>query len=106
MTRSVDSFSSGRFSPGQRALHWTMAALIVAMLFIGIGMVSTVAPRYATLVAIHKPLGVLILVLALLRLVLRVRRGAPPLPADIPVPQRIAAWASHVLLYALMIAMP
>jgi cytochrome b561 len=100
------SARSDRFSPLQRALHWVMAAMILAMLFIGIGMVSTVAPRYWTLVSIHKPLGVLILLLVLLRLALRAMRGAPQLPADLPSSQRLAARASHFVLYALMIAMP
>ena len=40
-----------------RALHWLMALCILAMLFIGVGMVSTVTPKYLTLVGIHKPLG-------------------------------------------------
>ena len=46
------------------------------MLFIGVGMVSTVEPKYLTLVSIHKPLGMTILVLALIRLVVRLRYGA------------------------------
>ena len=60
-----------RFTVLQRALHWLMALCILAMLFIGVGMVSTVMPKYLTLVSIHKPLGVAILVLALVRLVVR-----------------------------------
>jgi cytochrome b561 len=95
-----------RFNPLQRTLHWVMAACILAMLFIGVGMVSTVAPDYLTLVAIHKPLGILILVLALVRLVVRLISGAPPLPADLPAPMKLGAYLSHVGLYALMIAMP
>lgn len=95
-----------RFSPTQRVLHWVMAACILAMLFIGVGMVSTVGQEYLPLVSIHKPLGLAILVLALLRLAVRLRQGAPPLPADLPEPMRLAAHASHYLLYALMIAMP
>lgn len=94
------------FSPLQRLLHWVMAVCILAMLFIGIGMVSTIAPRYLTLVSIHKPLGIAILVLALLRLFIRWRLGSPPLPADLPEPMKLAAHLSHVALYALMIAMP
>jgi len=94
------------FSALQRALHWLMAVLILAMLFIGVGMVSTVAPRHVTLEAIHKPLGIAILLLALLRLGVRFRDGAPPLPADLPGWQAMGARASHALLYALMIAMP
>ena len=95
-----------RFTPLQRAVHWLMAAMILAMLFIGIGMVSTLSPRYWTLVSIHKPLGILILLLVLLRLGMRLWRGAPPLPADLPRWQASAAKASHVLLYTLMIVMP
>jgi cytochrome b561 len=94
------------FTPLQRLLHWLMAICILAMLFIGVGMVSTVKPTYLTLVSIHKPLGIAILVLALLRLALRLVRGAPPLPADLPAPMKLAAQGSHYALYALMIVMP
>ena len=94
------------FTPLQRLLHWLMAACIFAMLFIGVGMVSTVMPKYLTLVAIHKPLGIAILVLALMRLALRLRYGAPLLPVDLPEPMKTAAQASHYMFYALMIAMP
>ena len=95
-----------RFTPAQRALHWLMALCILAMLFIGVGMVSTAAPDHLTLVSIHKPLGIVILVLTLLRLLVRVRRGAPPLPRDMPPAMRLAAHLSHVVFYALMFALP
>jgi cytochrome b561 len=83
-----------------------MAVCILAMLFIGVGMASTVAPEYLTLVNIHKPLGIVILILALIRLVVRLRYGAPALPVDLPEPMKLAAYLSHYALYALMIAMP
>lgn len=95
-----------RFSPLQRLLHWVMAACILAMLFIGVGMVSTVAPAYVPLLATHKTLGIAILLLAAIRLALRLRRGAPALPASLPEPVRMAAHLSHYALYALMIGMP
>ncbi len=94
------------FTPLQRVLHWVTAACVLAMLFIGVGMVSTVMPKYLTLVSIHKPLGIAILVLVLIRLAVRLRRGAPALPADLPEPLKLAAHLSHYLLYALLIAMP
>jgi cytochrome b561 len=94
------------FSVAQRIFHWVMAAMILAMLFIGIGMVSTVAPRYWTLVSIHKPLGILILALVPIRLLLRLIKGTPPLPGDLPPLMRFAAKASHLALYALMLATP
>ena len=98
--------ASQRFTPLQRALHWLMAACILTMFFIGVGMVSTIATKYLPLIAIHKTLGVIILVLALIRLGVRLRYGAPPLPADLPEPMKLAAHLSHYVLYGLMIAMP
>src|SRR5580698_9469181 len=95
-----------RFTPLQRLLHWLMAFCILAMLFVGVGMVSTVAPKYLPLVSIHKSLGITILVLALLRLAVRLRYGTPPLPADLPEPIKLAAHLSHWAFYALMIVMP
>jgi cytochrome b561 len=83
-----------------------MAVCILAMLFIGVGMVSTVMPKYLTLVSIHKPLGIAILVLALIRLVVSLRYGAPALPAELPAPMKLAAHLSHYAFYALMIGMP
>jgi cytochrome b561 len=95
-----------RFTPFQRLLHWLMAICILSMLFIGVGMVSTIMPKYLPLVAIHKPLGIAILVLALIRLGVRLRYGAPALPADLPEPMKLAAYLSHYALYALMIGLP
>jgi cytochrome b561 len=94
------------FSFLQRMLHWLMAIMVLAMLFIGAAMVSTLKPRFLTLLAIHKPLGIAILVLALLRLAVRLRRGVPPLPTELPSIQVIAAKLSHLVLYALLVAMP
>jgi cytochrome b561 len=61
---------------------------------------------YHRLVAIHRPLGILILVLVALRLANRLIRPAPPLPLDMPGILRFAAHASHALLYTLMVALP
>lgn len=94
------------FSPLARVLHWLMAVMILTMLFIGVGMVATVSEWHAWLLRIHRPLGIAILLLALVRLAVRMRRPPPPLPADLPAVQKAAAHASHWLLYALMIAMP
>jgi cytochrome b561 len=94
------------FTPLQRTLHWLLAAIVLAMLFIGIGMVSTLQPKFLTLTAINRPLGIAILLLAIFRLAVRLRRGTPSLPADLPRWQAISAKASHYLLYALLIAMP
>ena len=95
-----------RFAAPQRFLHWLMAICILSMLFIGVGMVSTITTKYLTLVQIHKPLGIAILILALIRLALRLYYGAPALPADLPEPIKLAANLSQYIFYALMISMP
>ena len=94
------------FTLAARALHWSMAVLILAMLFIGVGMVASVSERHEWLLHIHKPLGIAILLLAVVRLAVRLRHPPPPLPADLPALQKLAALASHWLLYFLMLAMP
>ena len=98
--------SRTRFAVPQRVLHWLMALCILSMLFIGVGMVSTVTPKYLALVQIHKPLGIAILILALIRLTLRFVYGVPALPPDLPAPIKLAAELSQYVFYLLMIGMP
>lgn len=95
-----------RFSAVSRVLHWVMAVAILAMLFIGIGMVASVSKRYELLVAIHRPLGIAILVLVVIRFANRRFNPPPALPGTMPWAMRLAATASHVLLYALMFVQP
>jgi cytochrome b561 len=94
------------FSGTQRVLHWLMAIMVLAMLFIGVSMVSTLKPRFLILISIHKPLGIAILALTVLRLGVRWRLGAPPLPDNLPQIQALAAKLSHYVLYGLLIATP
>lgn len=96
---------SAHFNLTARVLHWTMAVMILSMLFVGIGMVASISLR-PTLVSLHRPLGIVILLLVIVRLWNRLRHPPPPLPADLPPIQVFAAKASHWLLYALMFAMP
>jgi cytochrome b561 len=97
---------STQFVLAARILHWLMALMILSMLFIGVGMVASVSERHAWLLHIHKPLGIAILVLAVARLIVRLRNPPPPLPADLPAIQKLAAHASHWLLYILMLLIP
>ena len=96
---------STHFNLTARVLHWTMALMILTMLFVGIGMVASISLR-PTLVSLHRPLGIAILLLVIVRLWNRLRHPPPPLPADLPPIQVFAAKASHWLLYGLMFAMP
>lgn len=88
-----------------RVLHWLLAALLLTMLFIGVAMVASLS-NYHRLVSIHRPLGIAILILAMIRLATRLCTTLPPFPATMsPLERRIAS-ASERLLYALMLALP
>ena len=95
-----------RFSAPSRVIHWLMAVMILAMLCIGVGMAASVSERYKVLVSIHKPLGIAILILAAIRFVNRRINPPPALPDSLPPVLRMAAIASHVLLYVLMFITP
>lgn len=94
------------FTPLARLLHWLMAVLLLVMLLIGVGMLSSVSTWQPTLVHVHKSLGVVLLVLLLIRLAVRLRHAPPALPAAMPRWQQLGALASHWLLYTLMLGLP
>jgi cytochrome b561 len=58
------------------------------------------------LVQLHKSIGLTVLVLSVIRLAWRLINPVPPLPAGMNAFQRLAAHASHFLLYFLIIAIP
>ncbi len=89
-----------------RWLHWSMALLIVGMVFVGAAMSDSVASWQPTAVKLHKWLGLTLLALVLIRLWNRVRHRAPALPPALPALQALAARGAQVGLYTLMFAMP
>ena len=95
------------YRPAARALHWIVAALIIATIPAGQIMTREGLPRglQDALFLFHKNVGVLLLVLMLVRLGIRLRYPPPPLPAHLPAWQARAAGAVHVALYALVIIM-
>jgi len=94
-----------QFPASMRFLHWLMAALVLTMLCIGVAMVASLGD-YHSLVSIHRPLGILILLLVVIRFVNRLRSKVPPLPPDFPSKERFVAAASEVLLYSLLFVIP
>jgi cytochrome b561 len=96
---------TGQFTLFSRILHWTMAAMILAMLFIGVAMVASLAD-YHLLVSIHRPLGIAILVLVIIRYVNRRLNPPPEFLAGMPPEERFAATTSEMMMYAMMFALP
>jgi cytochrome b561 len=99
--------TSGRYTAIAQSLHWVSAALMLAVLVLAWVMESLPngdASR-ATVVMLHKSVGLTILALTAARLIWRAIH--PP-----PSAMRWAAWeaaaatASHWLLYLVLLAMP
>ncbi len=94
-----------RFALLSRILHWLMAAMLLTMLFIGAAMVASIGD-YHKLVALHRPLGIAILILAVVRVINRRLTTLPPFPPTMSPLERRVASASERLLYTLMFALP
>lgn len=88
------------------ALHWASALLVFCGFGLGLFMTGLeISPAKLRTYAWHKWIGVTVFLLAAARLAWRARAVPPPLPA-MPAWQARSARAVHVLLYALMLAVP
>ena len=97
--------ASARFALPSRILHWLMAPMVIAQMLIGVTMVASLS-YYPLLLAIHRPLGILILIFAVIRLVNRLTHKLPPFLATMgPAERRIASWSEYAL-YALLLVQP
>src|SRR6266581_5247997 len=94
-----------QFAAFSRMLHWTMAAMVLTMLCIGVAMIASLA-NYHVLVSIHRPLGIAILILVVIRFVNRLANRPPPFPATMSRAERLAATASELTMYGLMFVLP
>jgi len=95
-----------RYSTVSLVLHWLIAVLVVAQILLIQAHEATDGPISREFVNLHKSVGLSILVLTLVRLGWRLANPAIPLPASTPRWQKLAARATHVLFYLLLLAMP
>jgi len=94
-----------QFPVSMRFFHWLMAAMVLTMLGIGVAMVASLAD-YHWLVTIHRPLGLLILILVVIRFLNRQFSTMPPFPATMSSQERFIAHESEILLYTLLFVQP
>ncbi|CCD35886.1 Cytochrome B561 [Candidatus Paraburkholderia kirkii UZHbot1] len=98
---------SERYVRPMIALHWLIAIAIIAMLCIGFYMVGLPRglPFKSDLINFHKSLGITVFLLVLIRILVRLAFGRPPLP-PMRTWQRATASITQALLYVGMVAMP
>jgi cytochrome b561 len=94
-----------QFPFSMRFLHWLMAAMVLTMLGIGVNLIVSLA-NYHVLVSFHRPLGITILLLVVIRYVNRRFSAMPPFPATMSSRERRVASASERLLYTLLLVQP
>lgn len=89
-------------------LHWTIAALVLLVQVPAGLIMDAVGPGTVQNVGynIHKTTGIVIFLLAVVRLGWRWSQPVPALPADLPAWQARAAATTHVLLYLVLFTMP
>jgi len=89
-----------------RVLHWITAILVLAQIVLGIIIANKLAgePWQDPLYNLHKSNGAVLIPIILFRIFYRWSHPAPALPADIPAIQQFAAYTTHYLLYALVVA--
>jgi cytochrome b561 len=102
---SAQTTERTQFNGLMRLLHWLTAAMVLTMLGIGVAMVASLGD-YHQLVSIHRPLGIAILIVVVIRLVTRLSSTLPPFPATMSAQERQVAHWSEVLLYALLFVEP
>lgn len=103
------------YSRLQVVLHWTIVVLITLQITFREAIEDAFDDRIdgdavraedqlgATL---HVAAGLTILALAIIRLIVRLRRGAPPVPAQHSAAMRFVAKATHVVLYGFIFLQP
>jgi cytochrome b561 len=94
-----------QFTARMRFFHWLTAAMVLTMLGIGLSMVESLA-YYHRLISIHRPLGILVLIVVVIRFVNRHYSTLPPFPATMSQRERKVASASEYFLYALLVVQP
>ena len=101
------TMTTGRqqFTGSMRFLHWLTAAMVLTMLGIGVAMVASLGD-YHSLVSIHRPLGIMILIVVVIRFVNRLFSTLPPFPATMSPQERFVASASEMLMYTLLFVQP
>ncbi len=90
-----------------KVLHWVVVLLILMMAWIGLRMGDMPnGPDKIASYALHKSVGITILMLVLLRIGWRWHAGSPDALPGTPRWQERIASLTHLALYALLLAMP
>ena len=103
-----------RYSSGAIALHWLIAVLLLGNLAVGLFVLEPLMDSTDAadkqlglrLIALHKSVGLTILLLVVVRLAWRLAHPVPPLPGHMTPLERTLARTSHIGFYLVMFLLP
>ena len=96
-----------RYSNAAVTLHWLTAVLILVQIWLGFTFADLPkGPARVEVFTWHKTVGVTILILALIRLAVRLKNPPPPFTEELPRWERLAAVWNHRIFYFLLIMIP
>lgn|GEM_PF-2198529 len=99
--------SRAKYSPILQIIHWAVSLFVICQLAIAVVLGQLRSLQYGQYVlSLHRQLGFAILVVCIVRVVLIVRDRGPPLNAELPAWQIIAARFVHLAFYVALIAQP
>ncbi|MBA8903156.1 cytochrome b [Phyllobacterium sp. P30BS-XVII] len=100
--------ASNNYSTSQKSLHWIIFVLVVGLygLTFGDDIFQRGDPNRAFAWWLHISFGMLLAFLVGWRVFLRLVKGTPEFPLSMTVTERVLARAGHLVLYALLIAIP
>jgi len=96
-----------RYGAVAQTFHWLIATLIVIQFVLAYSADDLpLGVHKLALLARHKSFGMTVLMLAVLRLLWRLKNRAPELPSGMTPLERMLARVTHVAFYVLLFAMP
>jgi cytochrome b561 len=102
--------SKERYGAVAMLFHWSMAAIVIALVAVGLYMIALPDVGFTTLkvtlVIYHKEFGLLAFALLTMRLSWRITHRLPRLVETMPQWQKITARFLQLLFYALIAALP
>lgn len=99
--------SADSYGAVAKLLHWGILALIIAQYVLAEAAEELEdGPEKLATLANHRSVGMLILLLALVRIGWKMANRGLPQPVPVPRPQQIAASAAHGILYLLLLLLP
>ncbi len=98
--------TANAFGSFVKVMHWLTAVLVIGMLIFGFFLESFSDSLKGSMIALHKSIGLTILLLIVLRLIWRIFNKQPGYPLTIPKWEQFCARSVHYLFYIILIFMP